>query len=223
MARTVGNIFAIALNVVSISIGIFGISKTIYSPDRVLPLHLIGAGEWQFLTNLSLVYSLIVFVIGLISHVTKSQFLYRLKNDLHPVGLALETVVALVYWPLRIWFLHLLVKDPSSFALPLDADLAIHLMPVISLLVDYLAFMPAWTLKKSTAFSMCAILTTAYWFWLHHIIDFENGGAYPYNFLNVSNIYLRIGIFSLVGLTGFSSYLLMRNVYVWVVRKESTQ
>ncbi|KAL7666339.1 FAR-17a/AIG1-like protein [[Candida] zeylanoides] len=221
MSRLVGNPYALVLDLVSLAIGFYGINGTILT--RELPAHLSGAGNWQFLTNLSLVYAMLVFAVGALAHFCRSQRLFRLKNNLHPIALALETVVAGVYWPLRLFFLHLLVKDPAQFALPILADLAIHLMPVVSLMIDYFAFMPRWTMGKSSAFGTCALLTTAYWFWLHHIIDFENGGDFPYAFLSVPNVYHRMVIFSLVGLSGFSQYLLMSNVYNWVVPKEGTE
>lgn len=219
MTRTVGNSYAIVLDTVSLAIGIYGAYDILYS-GRVLPDHLVDAGHWQFLTNLSLAYSLVVFALGLVAHVTRSQFLFRLKNNLHPIALALEAVVAVVYWPLRLFFLKLLVKDPSKILIPMLTDLSIHLMPVTSLLIDYLAFMPSWTLSRSAAFGACGILSTGYWFWLHHLIDFENGGEYPYAFLNHPSLYARIVIFGIVGLTGFSLYLFMSNVYVWVVGKQ---
>jgi hypothetical protein len=217
MGRTVGNPQALALDIVSLAIGTFGMSFTAFNIQ--LPPHLAKAGQWQFLTNLSLAYSLIVFFIGAVAHITKSQLVFKLKNDIHPIALALECVVTIVYWPLRIFWIHLLTKDPASWGLPLQVDLLIHLMPAISLLLDYFLFMPRWTLKKTSAFGICSLLTSFYWFWLHHIIDFENGGDYPYLFLAVERTSDRVAIFSLVGFTGFALYLLLNSVYLLVVRK----
>lgn len=221
--RVVGNKYALALASVSFIIGSYGLNSVAFNRQWQLPEHLAGAGNWQFLTNLSLAFSLIVFGVGIVAHITRSQRLFKIKNDLHPIGLALESVVASVYWPLRLFFLHLLLKDPSKLELPMKVDLCIHLMPVLSLLIDYFVFMPRWTVGEGQAFGIVCILITAYWFWLHHIIDFENGGEYPYSFLSVPNVYHRIVLFSMIGLSGFGQFLFLKNLYNWVVGKESKE
>lgn len=214
MSRKVGDKRILAIDLVSLAIGAYGLVKVF---AQVLPPHLEVAGHWQFLTNLLLAYSMVVFGVGALAHVTRSESLYSVKNFLHPVALALETIVTAVYWPLRLFFLHLLVKDPSKFSLPLPADLLVHLMPVTSLLVDYLLFMPRWTIGVPFAFSFCAVLTIGYWFWLKLLIDFASGGQYPYVFLNVDSEQARVVIFGIVGMTAFVQFLVMRQVYDWIV------
>lgn len=220
MSRKVGNSRILAIDILSLAIGAYGLKKVL---AQELPPHLAVAGHWQFLTNLLLAYSMVVFGVGALAHVSRSERLYRFKNILHPVALALETIVTVVYWPLRLFFLHLLVKDPSQFTLPLAADLLIHLMPVSSLLVDYLLFMPRWTIGVPFAFSFCAVLTTAYWFWLKLVIDFANGGQYPYVFLNVESEQTRVVIFGMVGMTAFVQFLVMRQVYDWIIAAPQLQ
>ncbi|KAI5956390.1 hypothetical protein KGF54_000865 [Candida jiufengensis] len=184
-----------------------------------LPPHLKDAGQFQFLTNLSLIYSIITFVIGAIAHLFKSEYLFLLKNDLHPIGLALESIVAGVYWPLRLFFLHLLTKDPSKFKMPIITDLSIHLMPIVSLLIDYLIFMPKWTISINTALAFVVSFTTFYWFLLKNLIDVDKGGRYPYEFMNVEKESSRIIVFAVVGIVAFIQFLFMRQVYDWVVGK----
>lgn len=208
--RELGNKYILAIDFVSVCIGTYGIIKV---TNLQLPAHLEAGGPWQFLTNLSLAYSLVVFIVGFLAHLIKCKRLYAVKNYLHPIALALETIVAGIYWPLRLFFLHLLAKDPSKFNLPLRVDLSIHLMPVVSLLIDYLVFMPKWTLSAVGAFFNCFILTTGYWFLLKSLVDFDNGGEYPYVFLNVENERLRMTIFSTVGIVAFVQFLVMRALY----------
>lgn len=214
MARTVGDPVITAITFFSILGGLYGIFLILSLP---LPPHLINGGHWQFLTNLSLVYSLCVFLIGFLAHVSRSEKLFEVKNNLHPIGLALEAVVACVYWPLRIFFLHLLVAEPEKMSLPLVTDLCIHLLPVVSLLVDYLIFMPRWTLTATSALSMCAVLATAYYFLLKKLVDVESGASYPYMFLNTEKESTRIMIFGLVAFVGFSQFIFMRMLYDWIV------
>lgn len=216
LRRVVGNPTIMMIDLVSLLIGFYGIHSNILTV--VLPDYLSGGGHWQFLTNLSLVYSLIVFGVGFLAHFFKSQQLYEFKNLIHPIGIALESIVAIVYWPLRIWFLELLVSDPKNLKIPLSTDLAIHLMPIVSLLIDYLVFMPKWTIGNTTAFLICSKLTIAYWFLLKYLIDFENGGTYPYVFLNVDTDQKRVFVFFMVGIIAFGQFLLLRKLYDVVVR-----
>ncbi|CAI5760093.1 unnamed protein product [Candida verbasci] len=162
---------------------------------------------------------MIVFTLGLISHTFKIEWLYNVKNILHPIALALEFIVAIVYWPLRIFFLHLLTSKPKDFNIPIRTDLSIHLMPVISLLIDYLIFMPRWTIKNSTALYLIVSLTTFYWFLLKHLIDVDSGAKYPYAFMDVENDSERVVIFGVVALVAFSQFLFMKELYDFIVRK----
>ncbi|KAI5964263.1 uncharacterized protein KGF55_002205 [Candida pseudojiufengensis] len=215
--RQVGNPIILIIDLISILIGFYGIYTNMIYVE--LPPHLKDAGQWQFLTNLSLIYSIITFIIGFLAHLFKNQTLFLIKNDLHPIGLALESIVAGVYWPLRLFFLNLLTKDPSKFKMPIVTDLSIHLMPIISLLIDYLVFMPKWTISINTALAFVVSFTTFYWFLLKNLIDLEKGGRYPYEFMNVEKESERIIVFVVVGTVAFGQFLLMRQVYDWVVGK----
>lgn len=218
--RTVGNQAAAAVDLVAIAIGGWGLWKNIQFD---LPKHLVDAGPWQFLTNLSLAYSLVVFILGFLAHVLWSQRLFRLKNSLHPIAMTMELIVATIYWPLRLFFLHLLVDDVSRFIFPLPVDLAVHLLPVVALTIDYLAFMPPWTITTQAALLGCAGSTLAYWFQLARLVDVSKGAAYPYQFMNVEKDSSRAGIFVIVGLVGFSFFLVARYLHSWVVPKSKTE
>lgn len=177
-----------------------------------LPPHLQGAGPWQFLTNLSLLISNIIFALGVIAHVTRSPVLFQWKNRLNPFGLIMEMIVFLVYWPLRLFFLHLLVKNVDDFRATLFIDLSIHFMPVVLLLVDFVWFLPKCTITNKQALMICMVATGCYWVWLHKIVDLENGAEFPYNFLNVSTV-VRAGIFAMVGMTAFLNFVVIQTVY----------
>lgn len=213
-SRSVGNNAALLLAVVLIFIGLYGLGKNL---SLTLPDHVAGGGHWQFLTNLLLVYSLVVFAVGALSHITKSPALFALKNILHPVGMALEFVVAGVYWPLRLFFITLLVSDPSKFKLPLTTDLCIHLMPVVSLFLDYILFLPPWTLSNTQAFVIFVLLSLGYRALLGYLI--EDGALYPYNFLNVDTELQRAVVFCIVGLVGFFLFLFAKRLYRVFIRE----
>ncbi|OVF10548.1 hypothetical protein A9F13_02g03773 [Clavispora lusitaniae] len=216
--RTVGNPLSASIYIGAFALGCYPLNYLVN--NVILPPHLAGGGHWQFLTNLSLLFSLMVFAVGFVGHLSKSAALYNLKNSLHPIALVLECVVTSVYWPLRIFLLHHLVKDPSREMIPLSIDLCLHLVPVVALMVDYIFFMPRWTITPSNAFCACIVLTSLYWFFLKSVIDFENGGEYPYMFLNVETDLVRALIFAAVGLVGFVSFLFFRTVYDVIVHPE---
>lgn len=212
--RTIGNPAIIWINAVSLAIGFYGFYYNIWVAE--LPAPLKKAGSWQFLTNLSLVYSLVVFAFGFAAHVLKSKQLYAIKNLLHPIGLALESIVACVYWPLRIFFIHLLTAE-KKIRIGITVDLAIHLMPVVSLMVDYLVFMPKWTISIPTALALITFLTSCYWVLLKRLIDVESGAIYPYAFMNVKSEKERVLVFVVVGIVSFVQFLLLRRLYDLVV------
>lgn len=213
--RIVGSKPMLVINAISLAVGLYGVYYSIIVVE--LPPHLVGAGPWQFLTNLSLVYSMIVFALGFVAHWTKSQDIYVIKNLMHPVGLALESIVAVIYWPLRLFFIHLLLSDPTTKRIPVSVDLAIHLMPVVSLLIDYLIFMPRWTISIPSALGVCTFLTVCYWSLLQRLIDVESGAKYPYGFLNVPTEKDRFVVFGIVGLVSFVQFLLLKRLYDLVV------
>ncbi|KAG8202598.1 hypothetical protein GWM34_02225, partial [Candida africana] len=217
--RVVGNHVILGINAVSIVAGLYGAWRIFLIE---LSDDLKGAGHYQFLTNLSLIYSLVVFGLGFVAHLTRSKTLYDFKNLLHPIGLALETIVAMVYWPLRLFMLHLLTPDPENFNIPLGLDLCIHLMPVVSLLIDYLVFMPRWTIKSNTVLLLITALSTGYWCLLKYLVDTENGGRYPYAFMDMEDDGLRALVFVAVGLVAFLQFHFMRNIYDVVVKKTET-
>lgn len=216
--RTVGNPIIAVIDVASL---ILGGNALHYLFTKVkLPAHLAAAGQFQFLTNLSLLISLIIFALGAVAHLTRSVPLYNFKNTIHPIGMVLEAVVTTVYWPLRLFFLGHLIKDPKRELVPIPIDLCLHLLPAASLLIDYLVFMPRWTLPAGGALSAVVALTSIYWAWLKFLIDFENGGEYPYEFLNGDDETKRAIIFTIVALTGFVFFLIIKKAYDVLVGAE---
>lgn len=221
MARTAGNVASALLNATAFGLGGYGFYYTIVHIQ--LPAYLAAAGKWQFLTNLSLAISLVVFGLGVVAHATKSLKLFAIKNAIHPVALVLELVVTLVYWPLRLVFIGLLVSDPSRKMIPMFVDMCLHLVPGVALVVDFFCFMPRLTVNNRDSFCVCMLLTFMYWAWLKRLIDVEGGGQYPYNFMNVEKELHRVGIFAVVGMVGFGAFLFLRQLYDVLIEIESEE
>lgn len=211
MSRTVGNPYIAVINAAALGLSMYAFNFVF--GKVTLPPQLEGGGHWQFLTNLSLLFSVVIFLLGLFAHVLKSSALFNLKNTLHPIALVLELVVASVYWPLRLVFLELLTKRPKEYLVPMRVDICLHLVPVLVLMVDYLVFMPRWTIRTTTAGGFVVLLASLYWALLKHLIDFENGGEYPYMFLNVETEQKRAVIFGMVALVGFTFFVIIKKIH----------
>lgn len=221
MPRTVGNPWVLAVDAAAIASGVYAVYYTMKYVQ--LPPHLVGAGHGQFLTNISLILSQIVFILGATAHLVKSESLFRFKNDLHPIALAVECIVTGIYWPLRIMFIHILVKDPKAKFIPMSVDICLHLCPVLGLAIDYFFFMPKWTILPTFSFGVCVVFSALYWWWLKVIIDFENGGEYPYMFLNVPDELTRVAIFAVVALLAFILFMVLRFLHGVFVRENAAE
>lgn len=207
--RTVGQLKVILLNIISLIIASYGVLKI---SEIQLPDHLKDAGHYQFLTNISLLVSMITFILGLIAHVSKSPVIFKIKNFVHTFAFIAEAVVTSVYWPLRLFFLKLLVKN-GQIRIGLLTDLSIHLMPLVSLAVDFFFFMPNFAIPAYLVFFGCLALTSGYWLWLQKIIDPSKGGAFPYEFLNHDDKRVTLVVFWTIGLSAFGQFLVMRFLY----------
>lgn len=208
--RAAGNPYSLVLNAVALVICYRGL-KTVTNYE--LPLVLASAGHKQFLTILSLFVSIATFALSVLSHLTKSQKLFTLKNDVHAIATTLETIVSGVYWPLKLFFIKMIL-DREKIA-PLSVDLAIHLVPTVTLLVDFYCFMPNWKVNDGAAMSIVALLTVAYWQWLNYVMD--ETSVFPYPFLNVS-FKARLLIFDVIGSVAFGNFLLQKWIYKKVIR-----
>lgn len=126
-----------------------------------------------------------------------------------PLALVLESVVATVYWPLRIFAIHLILQGAKRKSpIPLEVDVSIHLLPIIYLLADYyvsgssqrfkIPLLPAWIIV--------AAIGLAYKFYLGFLIDPSMGQKYPYPFLDVAEPYKSV-IFVVVTSFGWLFYV----------------
>ncbi|ODQ77487.1 hypothetical protein BABINDRAFT_163497 [Babjeviella inositovora NRRL Y-12698] len=201
--RTVGNPTALVLNIVSFLIGAYGFYLLSFVE---LPPALKSGGQFQFLTNLSLVVSMVYFFLGAVAHITKQQGLFYAKNQVHVVALTLESIVAGVYWPLRFFAVDMIAVEGMIPPVPLD--LAIHLMPITSLVLDCWLFMPSWTVSDRVVLRECAVISVGYWYWLEHSLKLA---TFPYPFLNVPAL-PRFAIYVVITLFAYANYLLQKQL-----------
>ncbi|ANZ73167.1 BA75_01127T0 [Komagataella pastoris] len=203
--REPGNVYSLLINLVFMTVCLRGIREVLHLE---LPPELKHAGHKQFLTNISAVATIAVQSLSIICHLTGSWTLFRLKNYLHSVATSLEFVVSVIYWPLRLFFTHMILSKESF--IPLSTDLSIHLVPVVSLLLDFYFFMPNWTVTTPQAFFITAALDLLYWKWLDYVMD--DSSKFPYPFLNVPEKE-RMVIFGAVILIVFGSFLAQKRLH----------
>ncbi|KAH3683173.1 hypothetical protein WICPIJ_005870 [Wickerhamomyces pijperi] len=185
---------------------------------RKLPPELEKAGHLQFLTNLSLLFTMITIVSNfLVSPFTndKNHWFNKLNLNLNAVALVLESLVTMIYWVLKLFLVHLIVLDsvPKEEYIPLGLDLTIHLFPSLFLSFDYY-FIKKTSFKlpffQSTAL-VCAA-TGTYWCILESLVTADS--KYPYPFLNVETE-KRILIFvtvSVIGIITFYTYEVLHSI-----------
>lgn len=204
MSSPIPTHFTLVLNTVSLLTSTWGFVR---ATSVILPPSLSKAGHKQFLTIMSIIATIINNAVNITNYYiqrnSKMNLETKRKSDFisrHialPVSLVLESIVATVYWPLRLFFVSLImhgVKSTAKTPFPITVDMAIHLYPILYLLTDHylsgsgmkfrLSNKHAWLIVTSLAFS--------YFQYLAFLIDAEQGQAYPYPFLDVNEPYKSI-------------------------------
>ncbi|CDK27110.1 unnamed protein product [Kuraishia capsulata CBS 1993] len=208
--RSLDNPYAFLLQCVNLLVG----SRAMLAISTIrLPPGLAKAGHWVFLTNLSLFITVAYNVLTIVTYASRSTKLFELHRYLHLIATVLELTVSTVYWPLRLWFLHLIAA--KGVGIPMSLDLSIHAMPALTLLLDFYLFLPNWNISKRNALALVTTLAYSYWFWLY--IKMDETSIYPYPFLNVSTG-KRAVIFVVVALVAFTHFLIHRLIHSRLVK-----
>lgn len=180
----------------------------------VLPANLAEAGHKQFLTNIAAVLTIVTGSLNVVNQLLGGSLDFCARELLLPVALCLETIVCLIYWPLRLFFIHLImhgVQNAKMSPLPLHADIAVHLLPVLYLAFDYFVLKPEpFVLSTKKVLVSLPLLGLAYRIYLGTIID--TSGSYPYPFLDVDEPYKSI-VFVVVSLSAGGFYSLYQRVH----------
>ncbi|CCC69632.1 hypothetical protein NCAS_0D00510 [Naumovozyma castellii] len=209
-------VFSLLINLTSLAACGWGLR---WAATIELPPSLKQAGHKQFLTNISVIATLISNVTNVANFFIqrnkdsikckklrdRSNFISR--NIALPIALVLESIVPLIYWPLRLFFLPLIMQGiPSNDTpspVPISVDCCIHLFPFIFLMSDH--YLSGAGTKFQLSNARVWVITTAlgfgYYRYLAFLIDPKRGQSNPYPFLDVEEPYKGI-IF--VGATTFA-------------------
>ncbi|KAG7442920.1 uncharacterized protein BT62DRAFT_935646 [Guyanagaster necrorhizus] len=165
-------------------------------------------GHYQFLTILGLVASLCTMGVALLVDLFPSILVLRsLKRAMLMICMPVEAVIVSVYWTLLLLFPSLIlqkdvVTEPTSShdgpplaRTPLSLDLAMHVVPGLSLVMDFLVFEKKYS-QELVKLAVPVVLTCGgmYSSWAERNAKL-NGGVFPYPFLTENPFETRLGIY----------------------------
>lgn len=149
--------------------------------------------HFQYLTIIGLTLSTLAFAAGLLADLILSPRLFLLKNLLSICCAPLEVLISVLYWGLRLIDPELVV--PPTVVIPLNADISMHAVPAVVLLLDLLLLSPPWTITVVPALGLSGVIAMFYWFWIEHC--YQHNGWYPYPIFEMLPRDGRIGLFTL--------------------------
>ncbi|KAI0065495.1 hypothetical protein BV25DRAFT_1821916 [Artomyces pyxidatus] len=166
-------------------------------------------GQSQFLTIQGLALAWTTALISLtLDAFPGSLLLRKLKRTLSMIAMPLEFLISLIYWSLLLLMPNLIVPvslepgaassssaAPEPFRLDLSIDLALHAVPAVVLLADFVLFEQRYTRRETTL--NAPVLTGAMAVWYASWVEYcaSNNGSFPYPFLTYSPLAVRLMIY----------------------------
>ncbi|TQS37879.1 hypothetical protein Golomagni_01632 [Golovinomyces magnicellulatus] len=166
-------------------------------------------GQWQFLTVLGLTLSHATVFFGLLADITLYAPFFFIHHKLALCSTPLETVVSIIYWSLSIIDPNLLVSPDVH--IDLSADIGLHAMPTIFLILDFFLFSPPWNISIFQAAAISSTVAASYWVFLEHC--FSRNGFYPYPLLGLLNNAQRAFLFFFSAVLMAGNNLLLQRLH----------
>ncbi|KAL1686907.1 FAR-17a/AIG1-like protein [Schizophyllum commune] len=215
------NILAALLHAPSAAIMAWG-----YNSLRDLPIDKFirtqYGGHLRFLTIQGLAAAFLTMVLSLLVDLFPSAAGIRtIKRAVMMVSLPVSIVVSSIYWTLLSVAPFLLLAEnpgeatPSSSSemlalmrIPLNMDLALHAVPAVTLLIDFLVFERKYSAGAVRYGAPLAVVlsTVGYGSWAEHCAKYT-GGVFPYPFLTASPFWGRVCIYAGAGAIAYFSFL----------------
>ncbi|CUA74973.1 hypothetical protein RSOLAG22IIIB_01608 [Rhizoctonia solani] len=188
-------------------------------------------GHWQFLTILGLAAAWITMALSLLGDLFPySQSINGIKRSLLMISLPVSIIVSGIYWTLLLAFPHLILPPvgtssepaepssssevPQSYRLPLKIDLALHLAPSASLILDFFTLERRYTARQleNQAPFLSILAAVSYATWAEYCAS--KNGAFPYPFLTMSPFHIRVVIYGVTTLLAYLSLLGLNYVHL---------
>lgn len=135
--------------------------------------------HFQMFTILTLTLAYIQFAFCVLSDAMPgSKFLRSAKRTALLIAAPCETLVSTLYWPIKLYDATLLAPEELMKLFPMHADLSMHAVPTLLLLLETFVFSEAFETGNSKAFLAYAIYGTGYYYWTER--NARLNGWYPY-------------------------------------------
>ncbi|KAG6376457.1 FAR-17a/AIG1-like protein [Boletus reticuloceps] len=125
----------------------------------------------------------------------------------------MEFIITSIYWPLLLFLPHLILPptDVSPTAglaptLPLQVDLALHAIPLLTVLVDFFVFEPKFPRIYAHTAAPAAIVAFSVWYASFVEYCATLNGTFPYPFLTYSPFAVRVMIYTAVAGIGLGCF-----------------
>ncbi|KAI5833643.1 hypothetical protein K523DRAFT_295424 [Schizophyllum commune Tattone D] len=215
------NILAALLHAPSAAIMAWG-----YNSLRDLPIDKFirtqYGGHLRFLTIQGLAAAFLTMVLSLLVDLFPSAAGIRtIKRAVMMVSLPVSIVVSSIYWTLlSVAPFLLLAEDPGEatpssssemlalMRIPLNMDLALHAVPAVTLLLDFLIFERKYSVGAVRYGAPLAVVlsTVGYGSWAEHCAKYTDG-VFPYPFLTSSPFWGRVCIYAGAGAIAYYYFL----------------
>ncbi|KAF8212357.1 FAR-17a/AIG1-like protein-domain-containing protein [Mycena galopus ATCC 62051] len=182
----------------SVALHVGAISVMSYGYNALLGLrinnwiHQQYGGHFQFLTIQGLAVAWLTMAVGLLEDFFPSiKGVRAVKRGLFIVALPAATVVSSIYWTLILAAPNLIVQkmpigsDESPVMMPLSIDLALHAVPCVALLADFMIFERKYGRKAIQYTSPALLLLSTLWYgwWAEHCASINGTCASTGNFI----------------------------------------
>ncbi|THU92181.1 hypothetical protein K435DRAFT_967786 [Dendrothele bispora CBS 962.96] len=208
---------SVVLHSLSASIMAYG-----YNQLKTLPIDALVStqygGHFQYLTIQGLAIAWLTTIFALASDLFPSiNALRKLKRIFFMIAMPLEVVISSIYWPLLLVATHLILQPanttpsssselPKLIRIPLTVDLALHAVPALSLLADFMLFETKYSRKQAVfgATLVASSFTLWYSWWVERCGRIN--GVYPYPFLTHNTFEGRVLIYLGAGFLAWVSF-----------------
>ncbi|KAG2157368.1 FAR-17a/AIG1-like protein [Suillus clintonianus] len=185
-------------------------------------------GHFQFLTIQGLAAAWFTMVLSLGCDLLPSFAALRAaKRASLMIALPLTFVISAVYWSLLLFFPSLILQrelpglsgpssssaPPALMRIPLDIDVSLHLVPVFTLLADFIFFEKKYTKKQVQIGAPLVVLACGTWYacWVEYCASYNH--TFPYPFLTENPFNIRVGIYTFVSFLAWSCFRLMNALH----------
>ncbi|KAF7322887.1 MFS general substrate transporter [Mycena chlorophos] len=175
-------------------------------------------GHMQYLTIQGLAIAWLTMTIATVDDVLSIPGLRALKRGLFIIAMPLATVVSSIYWTLLLAAPQLILQAMPTdsqvlMVIPLHIDLCLHAVPAVSLLLDFVLLERRYNRTAIVWVAPAVVLgfTVGYGWWVEHCA--KQNGAFPYPFLTVNPLDIRLRIYLGAGLAAYLMLTLLNALH----------